>query len=172
MKVLYCPWRESYSKKVDNAKGVDALREECVFCNVVKQKDADDKNYVLKRFDRNLLMLNLYPYNAGHLLIIPYCHTQDLQSLSPAARAEMIEIAARSSELLKNSLGAQGINLGLNQGREAGAGIPSHVHMHVLPRWRGDTNFMPLLAETKHISFDLNTIYSKLKKALYEFGQN
>lgn len=164
MKVLYCPWRESYSKEVDNTKKSDTPKDECVFCTIIKEQQ-DEKNYVLKRFDHSLVMLNLYPYNAGHLLIVPYDHNDSLQTLSKDARAEIMEIAAQSADLLKEVLGAQGINMGLNQGKEAGAGIPSHVHMHILPRWSGDTNFMPLLAKTKHISFDLNKIYSKLKNA-------
>ena len=110
-------------------------------------------------------MLNRFPYNAGHLLILPYKHVADLNDLPAEAQHELIELTAKSIDVLKKELGAQGINIGMNLGKIGGAGIPAHIHQHVLPRWQGDTNFLPILTETKAISFDLREIYNKLKEA-------
>ena len=164
MKQLYCPWRRDYSLNTARSKNEDATQEECVFCQNLKQEQ-DEKNFIIKRFDHNAVMLNRFPYNAGHLLVLPYPHVSDLNDLSAEARQELIELTTQSAAVLKKVLGAQGINIGLNMGKAGGAGMPAHVHMHVLPRWQGDTNFLPTLAQTKTISFDLHDIYQKLKKA-------
>lgn len=163
MKNLYCPWRSNYVKTALPEKKSDASAKKCPFCHEISATpDHDAQNFILKRFKYNFVILNLYPYNAGHLLIIPYKHKRTLSQYSAKARAELIEIAALSSDLLQQQFGATGINIGLNLGKSAGAGIPSHLHLHVLPRWFGDTNFLPLLADTKTISFDLTKIYQDL----------
>jgi len=164
MKKLYCPWREKYSKTVSGTKQEKVTKDECVFCAKFAQT-TDDKNYVIQRFKHCAVLMNLYPYNAGHLLVIPYQHAACLSELSNDERNELMYVSMVSSDVLKSTLGAQGVNMGLNVGRAAGAGIPSHIHIHILPRWIGDTNFMPLLAETKTISFDMQQIYLKLKAA-------
>ena len=110
-------------------------------------------------------MLNLYPYNAGHLLILPFEHTATLEALPKATRTEIMELTSLCTKILESELKCDGINVGINLGRAAGAGIPSHLHLHVLPRWNGDTNFLPTLADTKQVSFDLKKIYTLLKKA-------
>jgi len=164
MKRLYCPWRKQYSKEVNGTKKEGATSDECVFCAKLSEND-DEKNYIIKRFAHCAVLLNLFPYNAGHVLVIPYRHVACLSDLSEAERAEIMEVVSKAVECAKDALQAQGINVGLNLGRAAGAGIPSHLHMHVLPRWTGDTNFMPLIADSKTVSFDLNEIYQTLKKA-------
>ncbi len=164
MNRLYAPWRSDYTSKTVRAKDPNATKDECVFCFVSNSKK-DSENFILKRGKYNFAVLNRYPYNAGHLMVIPYSHTAQLESLSKAARTELMEMIAHASSVLKKTLNAEGINLGLNQGKAAGAGIPSHLHFHVLPRWMGDTNFLPLLSDTKQVSFDLNKIYKQLKKA-------
>lgn len=108
-------------------------------------------------------MMNRYPYNAGHLLILPLKHTAALSDLTPAARAQLMELTHHCTEILKKVLDAHGVNIGMNLGKAAGAGLPSHLHMHVLPRWRGDTNFLPLLADVKPVSADLQQLFNKLK---------
>ncbi len=163
MKKLYAPWRGEYT--ASTVRVTD--KKDCVFCDVFKEKK-DSKNFILKRFKDNYIILNRYPYNAGHLLVIPTKHIANLSDLSESARSELMDLLAVSEKLLRNSLKAEGINIGLNQGKAAGAGIPKHLHFHVLPRWQGDTNFLPALAETKQISFDLNKIYKQLKAALDE----
>ena len=109
-------------------------------------------------------MLNKYPYNAGHLLILPIRHVALLSDLEKNERAELMELVNMSVNIVSATLGNHGLNIGINLGKAAGAGIPSHLHTHILPRWDGDTNFMPAIAKTKVISFDLSDIYEKLKK--------
>ena len=164
MKRLYAPWRSPYSKRTDRAKQEDANKQECIFCEIVDQPD--EGNFVLKRLEHCFVMLNRYPYNAGHLLIVPYNHVPDLAELSAPARAQIMEQAHEMSQLVKNELGCHGINIGINIGKAAGAGIPSHLHMHILPRYHGDTNFLPIFGDTKLVSFDLNEMYQKLKQAI------
>jgi len=164
LKNLYAPWRTEYAIETDKAKNEGATEKECTFCSIINQNN-DEKHFIFRRFTFNYVMLNLYPYNAGHLLIIPFAHTDSLELVRKEARAELMELASASTQIIKNTLNAHGINLGLNLGKAAGAGIPSHVHMHVLPRWIGDTNFLPTLAETKQISVDLYKIYNELKPA-------
>ena len=156
MKQLYCPWREKYITKSETNK--------CVFCNKIDSKE-DEKNYILFRSKNVIVILNLYPYNAGHLLILPIKHVSDLTELSATERAQMMEALNNSIEILKKELKCDGINSGINLGKVSGAGIPGHFHIHVLPRWEGDTNFMPTLCDTKQISVDMNKIYKKLKSS-------
>ncbi len=164
MKKLYAPWREKYSTDTTHAKYDSTKEVDCVFCNKFKDPD-DNKNYILKRYTHHAILLNLYPYNAGHLLIIPFKHVADLSKLSKAARTELMELMTSSTEIMKSVLDAHGVNIGVNLGKAAGAGIPSHLHIHVLPRYTGDTNFLPTLADTKQISFDLKAMYKTLKKS-------
>lgn len=165
MKILYAPWRSEYSTAVNSeAKKEDTSKENCVFCTQL-QAHTDEKYWILKRYQHNYIMLNKYPYNAGHLLILPLEHHQNFEQLSRDARAELMELISLSTQVLQKALNAQGFNIGANLGKVAGAGIPSHLHMHVLPRWSGDTNFLPVLAETKQVSFDLQKMYERLKEA-------
>jgi len=161
MEKLYAPWRGPYVTKKEHKK---TKTGGCVFCEKVKSKN-DTKEYILKRYPFCYIMLNLYPYNAGHVMIIPNKHTKDLNKLSSAARIEIMHALSETIDAINKTLKPDGINVGINLGKAAGAGIPGHLHIHVLPRWEGDTGFMPLLAETKPISTDLNAIYKELKKA-------
>lgn len=164
MKLLHAPWRDQYANNPNHpSRRPDASSEECVFCTQSNEKN-DAQNFILKRFEHCYVMLNKYPYNAGHLLIIPYAHKKTLSDLSHDTRAELMETVSLSTDVLKKTLQCDGINVGINIGEGAGAGIPSHLHIHVLPRWINDTNFMPALADTKVISFDLATMYEQLKK--------
>lgn len=162
MKQLYAPWRENYTTGVAHAKNSTNTESECVFCNDFAQ-DTDEKYMIVARYKHMIVMLNRFPYNAGHLLILPHGHIADLHDLSSQARSELIELTNHSINALKKVLHCDGVNVGLNLGKAAGAGIPSHLHMHVLPRFTGDTNFLPVLCDTKQISFDLHNIYQKLK---------
>jgi ATP adenylyltransferase len=162
MKQLYCPWREQYSADDGRSKQQDTSTEECVFCAQFRDKH-DDDNFIIKRFDHCIMMLNKYPYNAGHLLIIPKEHCSDLSQLSTPTRNELMELTTKAVTVVREHIGAQGANIGLNIGKIAGAGIPSHLHMHVVPRYHGDTNFMVTIAETKTVSFDLANMLKKLR---------
>jgi len=119
---------------------------------------------VLARNEHVLVLLNKYPYNTGHLLIIPLNHVAQLSDLSPEVRASIMEATAEWSQIVQRELNCQGFNIGLNIGKISGGSIPDHLHMHVLPRWQGDTNFLVTLAETKLISFSLSDLYHALMK--------
>lgn len=161
MERLYAPWRGKYAAFMSSNRGKSAEVVGCVFCEQFNEKN-DAKFFILKRFDGLTVLLNRYPYNAGHILIMPVAHVADLDCISKEMRRDCMELANATIEILKKVLGAQGVNLGMNLGTFSGASSPEHVHMHVLPRWRGDTNFMPVLADTKIISIDLNETYQKL----------
>ncbi|HEY3284912.1 MAG TPA: HIT domain-containing protein, partial [Armatimonadota bacterium] len=136
--------------------------EGCVFCVKPAEED-DDRNHILYRGESCFVILNAFPYNSGHLMVIPYRHLSDLCDLSDAERQEMMQLAGRATEGLTRILGAEGYNVGMNLGRIAGAGIADHLHLHVVPRWNGDTNFMPVLADIKVLPEALEDTYRRLK---------
>jgi ATP adenylyltransferase len=163
MNYLYAPWRNQYVRSTDAGKSEDSLPKDCPFC-VQYAARKDDHYFILKRTEHHFIMMNAYPYNAGHLLIITNHHVAHLEDLSRPARADFFELATGAATLLKKVLHAQGINIGLNLGRAAGAGIPAHLHLHVLPRWIGDTNFLPVFGETKQVGVDFKELYEQLKE--------
>ncbi len=153
--ILYAPWRIAYilGKKI---KG-------CVFCKAAKQK-TDKKNLILERKKYCFVILNLYPYNNGHLMIVPYKHTSKIDQLDDKTLLEMNKTAQEYVNKMKKALKAEGFNIGMNIGRIAGAGIDEHLHMHIVPRWAGDTNFSPIIGKAKVISESFESVYEKLKK--------
>jgi len=155
MKRLWAPWRARYILGEKESK--------CIFCEKPKQ-DKDEDNYILLRGKRCLVMLNAYPYNNGHLMIAPYRHIDSVEDLEDDEAREMMNLLSRMITLLKKALGPEGFNVGMNLGTVAGAGIADHLHLHVVPRWKGDTNFMPLISNTKIISESLRETYQKLKE--------
>lgn len=157
MEKLYAPWRQKYASK----KTKKETHELCIFCQAAQAKK--DKDYfVIKRYKTCFVILNTYPYNAGHIMVVSNKHCAELSQLSDQEQTELIKAVTESTQLLKKTLKPDGFNLGINLGSVAGAGIKDHLHVHIVPRWSGDTNFMPLIANTKHISFDLNKIYQTL----------
>ncbi len=154
---LWSPWRYQYvqSKKTSS---------ECIFC-CAAQSDKDDENLVVHRARRNYVILNLYPYSTGHLMVVPYEHVDSLQDAAPETLEEMILLVQQAQRHLKTIYRAPGFNLGMNLGESAGAGIAEHIHMHVLPRWPGDTNFMTAVAETRVLPEDLKVTWGKLRGA-------
>jgi len=161
MKKLYAPWRSKYTESVIDTKKEDPQKSGCIFCTVVQDTN-DAQCFVLARFEHVFVMLNKYPYNAGHLLIVPYIHTGPLDTLNTATLCQIIELAAKSTTILTKIINPEGFNIGCNLGKAAGAGIPFHIHMHLLPRWSGDTNFLPTLGQTKTISLNLAVLYNDL----------
>lgn len=153
MQILWAPWRMDYI--------VASKPKDCIFCEKAKEAD-DTKNFVLFRGKVAFALLNIYPYNNGHLMIAPYRHLDGLEKLSVEELLELMKLAQRSVVILASMLKAEGFNLGINQGRVAGAGIEDHVHLHVVPRWGGDTNFMPILGNTRVIPESLESTYAKL----------
>lgn len=155
---LYAPWRDAW------VTGAVSAEEEgdCLFCRVWQAKDGDQADFVVWRGTGGLVMLNRYPYNGGHLLVAPARHAPSIDALEPADRAEMMELAALCVGVLGKVLRPHGFNLGINQGRSSGAGIPGHVHLHVVPRWRGDTNFMTTTGQTRVLSTDMEATWKQL----------
>ena len=157
MNHLWSPWRAKYI-----ASGVDAQSPICVFCRLAAEDDKDEANLVLHRGTHNFVALNLYPYITGHLMVIPYQHISDLDLTGKEISDEMMDLAKRAQTALREVYSPAGYNLGMNLGAAAGAGIADHLHLHVLPRWAGDTNFVTTVAETRVIPESLETTYSKL----------
>jgi ATP adenylyltransferase len=140
---IWAPWRLEYVK--DAAKDMD---EECIFC-AKPAADDDEENLIVHRGERCFVILNLFPYTNGHLMVAPYEHIGALQELDAETVAEMMALAQTAMRRLEETYSPHGYNVGFNQGRIAGAGFENHIHMHVVPRWGGDTNFMPVLADTR-----------------------
>ncbi len=158
MERLWSPWRARYI-----ASGVDAQSEGCVFCRMASDPEHDESNFVLHRAEHGFIVLNLYPYISGHLMIVPYLHTAEFDSTPKEITDELMDLTKRSQTALREVYAPQGFNIGMNLGAAAGAGITDHMHIHLLPRWSGDTNFMTTVAESRVLPEDLATTYSKLR---------
>jgi len=141
----------------------------CVFCDRVRLPESHDRaSLILLRAEYSFVILNLYPYNSAHLMIVPYRHTANFLGLEPAMLAEMTSLAQRMVGVISDEYHPQGFNLGMNLGRVAGAGVADHLHLHVVPRWAGDTNFMPIVGATKVMPELLETTYDRLRARLME----
>ncbi len=137
----------------------------CFLCR--KSKEADDaSNLILYRGESNFIILNVYPYNTGHLMVAPYRHVGDPSLLSDAEAREHLEMVKLGLKLLTETMSPEGFNIGMNLGKAAGAGLADHIHTHIVPRWQGDTNFMPIIADTKVLPESLTATYQKLKQNL------
>jgi ATP adenylyltransferase len=156
--VLWSPWRYDYITKSGSAKN-----RGCVFCDILNNSASDEDNFILSRAEFNFVILNIYPYTSGHLMVVPYQHIADLDKGSADATNEMMEIVKRAQSALTEAYRPDGINLGMNLGKAAGAGVAEHYHMHVLPRWVGDANFMTAVGQTRTIPESLDETYRKLK---------
>ena len=156
MEHIWSPWRYKYIAAADSQPG-------CVLCRV-QEEGKDRENLIVHRGRLNFIILNLFPYTSGHLMIVPYEHTPSLAGTGEAVTTEMMELAKRTQEALETEYRPDGFNIGLNLGRSAGAGIAGHLHMHVVPRWHGDANFVSIVGETRVLPEDLETTYDKLKK--------
>jgi ATP adenylyltransferase len=153
---LWSPWRYKYIASADKT-------DECVFCRINReQKDAE--NFVVHRARLNFIVLNLFPYTSGHLMIVPYEHKASLVDFDTATTTEMLELAKRSQLALEAEYHPDGFNIGMNLGRSAGAGVADHLHLHVVPRWSGDANFVSIVGETRVLPEDLAATYLKLTK--------
>ena len=160
MDILWSPWRYDYIKSSDNK----AEKNGCVFCDILKNPASDDDKFILHRAGFNFIILNIYPYTSGHLMIVPYAHLSDLAQADKHTTDEMMDLAKHCQIILREIYQPDGINLGMNFGKAAGAGIAEHFHMHILPRWIGDANFMTSIGETRMIPEDLKMTYAKLKE--------
>ncbi|MDX6558725.1 MAG: adenylyltransferase [Blastocatellia bacterium] len=137
--------------------------DSCIFCDAIRDPTQDEKNFVLHRGAYAFVILNLYPYISGHLMIAPNAHLGELDAAPKETTDEIMDLAKRCQTALQEAYSPQGFNLGMNLGRAAGAGIADHIHLHLMPRWAGDTNFMTAVAETRVLPEDLPTTYRKLR---------
>ena len=154
---IWAPWRLAYVKDASKDDG-----QECVFC-AKPAEDDDEANLIVHRGERCFVILNLYPYTNGHLMVAPFEHLATLPELDAATVGEMMGLAQRAMLVLEEKYSPHGYNVGFNQGRVAGAGVEHHIHMHVVPRWGGDTNFMPVLADTRVMPQSLEDSYAALR---------
>jgi ATP adenylyltransferase len=161
---LWAPWRSRYVTGA--AKDPNP---ECIFCQKLHDDESRDvENHLLVRTERCFVILNLFPYNNGHLLIAPNRHAGDIEELAADEMLELFEVTRWMVQVLRRAFNPDGFNIGINVGRVAGAGIPGHFHIHIVPRWNGDTNFMPVLGDVKVISEGLDDTYHKLRAAIAE----
>ena len=155
--MLWAPWRSDFILS-EKEKG-------CVFCNQLNKKDSI-KNLILYRGEKVFVVLNKFPYNPGHTMVVPYRHVGLVERLTLQESTEFFGLTQRTVVAMKKALKPNGMNLGMNLGLQAGAGIPRHLHMHIVPRWRGDNNFMPVIGGTPVMSLPLGPIYERLRKEL------
>jgi ATP adenylyltransferase len=157
MDYLWTPWRYRYIASAGTHDG-------CVFCDAVAAND-DVRTLIVHRGEKNFVILNRFPYTSGHLMVVPFAHVAELSAAEPATLSEMMLLAKRAQIALTDVYHPEGYNLGMNLGRAAGAGVTGHLHLHLLPRWPGDANFMTTVGETRLEPEDLSTTYEKLHRA-------
>lgn len=158
MDVLWSPWRYDYITASGGAKKGD-----CVFCEILKSSVSDDEKFILRRAEFNFVILNIYPYGTGHLMILPYDHIADLDKAEKKVTDELMDLTKRAQTALTEIYHPEGFNIGMNLGKAAGAGVAGHFHMHILPRWFGDVNFITTFGQTRTMPESLHTTYEKLK---------
>jgi len=158
MDYLWTPWRYAYVSAAEKTGG-------CVFCDLPKETD-DSKTLIVHRGKRCFVILNAYPYTPGHVMVVPYAHLDELQKLPVEAANEMIALSQRMETVLRELYKPDGINLGMNIGKAAGAGIAGHIHMHVLPRWLPDANFLSVIAETRMLPETLDVTWKRMREAM------
>jgi ATP adenylyltransferase len=154
---LWSPWRYQYLTAPKKTDG-------CVFCAMAAQ-DRDEENLIVFRGLHNFVVLNRFPYTSGHLMVVPYIHAAELGSIDESAAAELMTLTRLAERHLRAIYRPEGLNLGMNIGESAGAGIAGHIHMHVLPRWHGDSNFMTTVAETRILPEDLHVTWRRVRDA-------
>ncbi|UCD12011.1 MAG: HIT domain-containing protein [Nitrospinaceae bacterium] len=154
MEQIWAPWRMEYIRSEKSG--------ECVFCTLPRE-ERDEENFILYRGADFFIIMNIYPYNTGHLMVAPYRHVGCITRLDEKQRAEKSRLTHRTVEILRNCLNPEGFNIGINLGKAGGAGYEDHVHEHIVPRWTGDTNFMPVLADVKIHPEHLRSTYDRLR---------
>jgi len=162
MKHIWSPWRMNYI--MNHERSLD-----CVFCQAIEQADSAE-NLVVFRGQSVFVILNRYPYTSGHIMVVPFAHVPSLEALSPEVRAEMIDMASIATQVLQTIYHPEGFNLGINLGEAAGAGIAAHLHMHVVPRWNGDTNFMSAVGGTRVLPENIDDSYQRIQTAWKEMA--
>ncbi|MBI5759068.1 MAG: HIT domain-containing protein [Planctomycetales bacterium] len=167
---IWAPWRLAYieTPKEENSPDVTGQTSQCFLCRYVSQPNREAENFVVLRGEHSISVLNRYPYNNGHLLVAPLAHKATLAELDDSELLECCQSLRRLTTIITQTMKCDGFNIGLNQGQVAGAGLPGHLHWHLVPRWWGDTNFMPVLADVNVIPQSLTVLYELLRKSLAE----
>lgn len=165
MEQLWSPWRSKY---IGSFKNKDEI-EECFVCYAVANPEKDEENLLVARFKHTIVMMNKYPYNNGHLLITPKEHKATLDDLNAEVRSELMEVINISTKVIAEVYNPQGYNIGLNAGAAAGAGLPGHLHFHIVPRWRGDTNFTAVISDYKVINESIEESWKKLSEVFTKY---
>ncbi|OSS42202.1 HIT family protein [Desulfurella amilsii] len=158
MKTLWAPWRMAYILS-------EKKPEDCVFCNAFRERK-DEENYVLFRSKHCFVIMNIYPYNPGHIMVVPNRHIDHIKLLNEQERADIFQVMQTFCNILETAFKPNGFNIGMNIGSTAGAGIADHIHFHIVPRWNGDTNFISTVCDTKVISESLRQTYNKIKELI------
>jgi ATP adenylyltransferase len=158
MDYLWTPWRYAYVSSIEKDGG-------CVFCDAPKQND-DAKSYIVHRGLHCFVILNAFPYTPGHVMVVPYDHMDELRKLPTEAANEMMSLSQKMESVLRELYRPDGVNLGMNIGKAAGAGIAGHIHMHVLPRWVADSNFVSVVGETRVLPETLDVTWRKMKEKM------
>jgi len=163
MQRMWSPWRSQYIASFKDVPGQKKKKGRSLFTTAWKSKD-DDRNLIVWRGEHCFVIMNRYPYNSGHLMIVPNRQTPDFQDLTPVEMSEIMQASQRAMKALDRVMHPHGYNFGANVGRVSGAGVDEHIHFHIVPRWNGDTNFLPVLADTKVISEDIHETFRRLRK--------
>ena len=161
MDYLWTPWRYQYLEQATQGKQPD-----CIFCDAL-QRNRDEETLIVYRAKKSFVILNRFPYTSGHVMVVPYAHVAELNLCDPGALQEMLELAQRLEGVYREEYKPDGMNLGMNLGKAAGAGVAGHLHLHILPRWIGDSNFMTVTGETRVHPENLRTTFDRLRKALH-----
>jgi ATP adenylyltransferase len=156
--VLWSPWRYDY------ITGSGSADSGCVFCSILNNSASDEENFIVSRAEFNFVILNIYPYTSGHLMIVPFEHIADIDQADKRSTDEMMDMVKRAQTALTEAYKPEGVNIGMNLGKAAGAGVAGHYHMHALPRWAGDVNFMTAIGQTRTLPESLQTTYQRLKE--------
>ena len=159
MKIISAGWRMEYIEKDDDGS--------CIFCRKT-EASSDEDSFIVRRGKLAYIIMNVYPYTTGHLMVAPYRHVGRVSDLTGEESTEIMQLVAWGERVLRSALNPDGFNVGMNIGKCAGAGYPNHIHMHIVPRWEGDTNFMPVVSESKVLPETLSDTYSKIMKAGHE----
>ncbi len=160
MDLLWSPWRYDYI--TGDASKESAQFGGCVFCAILESSASDREKFILCRAEHNFVILNIYPYITGHLMIVPFAHLANLDDLSTPSSNELTDLTKRCQSVLRDVYRPEGFNIGINVGKAAGAGVAGHLHQHILPRWTGDSNFMTAIGQTRTIPEDLSVTFEKL----------
>ncbi|UCD17458.1 MAG: HIT domain-containing protein [Candidatus Zixiibacteriota bacterium] len=154
-KYLWAPWRSEYI--------LGPAEKGCIFCNALKRR-GDSKNLILYRGDKTFVIMNKFPYNSGHVMVVPYRHVRMINKLAKGESIDFIEMIQLTVKVIRDILNPEAFNIGMNMGRGSGAGVPGHLHMHIVPRWTEDTSYMPVIGKTRVVSFGLDLVYGMLKE--------